>query len=329
MRSAITHVFVSPFHNPANSYTRRQIADFEAMGLIVGSMKQALSGVWGVPRSAKVLVLNWFEDRLATARRPRIEMVRSLIVLALLKARIGHIIWVRHNHRPHAAGVSEALQQRFLAAIGRLASIAVTHRAVAGMEAMAVPHPLYGLEAGNRAATTRDIPFLVPGSVRANKGLVELLERWPADKPLYIAGQCKEADLTRRIETVIAARRLDVRWDNVFLDEADLDALMARSDFVLLTNADATMIVSGVFYHAASFGANLLIREGDYAAAMRAEHEFVQPLDPDRLEGLHPVPPARVIEQIERSNGRPARLAAWRQVFTRLGIHAPNQGAAR
>ena len=202
-------------------------------------------------------VLNWFEDRVAW-NRGLTAFIKTLVFLILLRVRFKKVVWVRHNLKPHTE-YSKVTYGVVIRLLNLLSDQTVTHRPVNEIKSVYVPHPMYAFDVSSSGI--KDVPFLWFGAIKRYKGLTELLSSWPSNVQLIIAGKCSDDELLSEITDVIETRKLKVTWYNRFLEYDDLNALIARSDIVVMSHSEDSMIVSGIFYHAMSVGSGILMKK--------------------------------------------------------------------
>lgn len=322
---AVTHVYISPLSNPDNRFTDLHDQQLRAFGLQTFSLRPALISHWKTARRDKVAVLHWYEDRVANSDSPLFELTRSLLVLVLLRLRMGRIVWFRHNARPHRPVTRPRLQRALEWALAASSHLTVTMRPVAHLESLVVPHPVYPI-GPSCEHVDRDIDFLYFGRIRRNKGVVELLREWPVSRRMVMFGEVADPQLLAELEGVIVDRRLDVEWTKESPTNEVLDALLSRAKYVIVPHYEDTMYVSGAFYHAASAGANVLVAEGAFAQYVSG-FDFVQKYRRGQIQAalgaLSYVSPARVRGQIADANGTGEAKRAWLAVFRRLDIALP------
>ncbi len=319
----ISVAYVSPYSNSVNRYTKITIDDLRSTGLSVYSLKEAFKSHWFIPRSSKLLVLNWFEDRIAASNRPIFEFTRSLLVLLLLKLRVRHVIWMRHNLFPHDSSYRSLLDRVFLFALARVTSATVTLRPSC-LSTYVIPHPTYRQQQQSvLSESERRDEYILFGSVRRNKGYDILLSWWPPNRRLVILGKCSDPELTQELTKTIETRCLDVEWQNLFVPDHELDARLAKAKYAVVAHQDGTSIVSGTFYHAASFGLNVLITPGDFFDHLKKTYSFAHLLNLENLSLRPYVAPETVVEEIDRVNGAQARLAAWINASSSMGLQLP------
>ena len=199
--------------------------------------------------------------------------VKTLFLLLLIKLKFKKIVWVRHNLRPHSE--YSVLTYRILLRLLQIFSDAtVTHRPVSEFKSYYIPHPLYDVS-GVKQNDERDIPFFWFGAVKRYKGLTDLLKSWPNDVPLIVAGKCNDAELEKEISDLIRNRDLLVSWENKFLEYSELCEYISRARIVVMSHSEDSMIVSGVFYHAVSLGASVLMRRCRFYDEYLHEYQFV------------------------------------------------------
>lgn len=169
--------------------------------------------------------------------------------------------------------------------LGKISDEIVTHRKVSGFNSTVVPHPLYPVD-NEIVAVERDVEYLYFGAVKRYKGINELLRSWPSEKKLLMVGECSDKDYENELIEIINNRKLMVEWINKFVDYEDLNYMIGRAKFVLLPHNDNAMYVSGAFFHAASLGANILARDGEFFTQYMSKFSFTHVMDYNDLNGI-------------------------------------------
>jgi hypothetical protein len=112
-----------------------------------------------------------------------------------------------------------------------------------------------------------------------------------------------------------------VHWDNRFIPDQELNDALLRTQYVVLAHEDKSMIVSGAFYHAIACGANVLIRDGEFAHYNAAIHSFVSTFDmqtlAQKIAELPYVAPESVVREAQRSYGDDVCRVSWAKLFNR------------
>jgi glycosyltransferase involved in cell wall biosynthesis len=269
-------------------------------------------------RGRTVAILNLFEDRTGYHKnKPNRTLLVNIVLLLILKLTCAKIIWVRHNFWPHELPRKYFRQDVLLAFMKALSTKVVTHREVSAMQSVVAPHPLYFED--RLPETVRDIEFFYFGAIRRYKGLAALLAIWPRDRRLIIAGAAPDAALLTELRELAEARGLNVEFIARFVPDAELDALLLRTKFVVQPHTEDAMIVTGTFFHAASLGANIFAARNDFSEYLRTQFEFVNLFDDGEMSEatsqLSYVEPHRVVEQIRAKNGAARCLEVWKQIL--------------
>lgn len=325
-QSTIEIIFHYPFSIDFNRYADLQRSALSATCPRIEPVTRTALLARGTPRRAAAAVLNWYEDKLGWDREHQSKvLVKAILLLALIRLRCAKVVWVRHNFWPHGMP-RRSIRQRILLFFMRLLTTStVTHRVVADDRSTVVPHPLYF--DGDLPDTTRDIDYLYFGLISRYKGLDRLLASWPARHRLVIAGEIRDAALSDALKQCVAERQLDVEFIDRFLPSVELEALLLRTRFVVLPHLEGTAIVSGSFYHAISFGANIVARDGAFGRAVKEAFSFVSLFEDDALEsvldGARYVPATAVLAEARASHGATRCQEAWRQLLMGSSVAAP------
>ncbi|WP_166424097.1 hypothetical protein [Paraglaciecola sp. 20A4] len=235
-----------------------------------------------------VVVLNWVEDRVygrsyKTVFQYFFNMV-ALIVFSKLLAK--KVIWIRHNFLPHN-GTKTNYRYKFICGLYKrmgIKPVALENY----YSSPALVHPLYKSDAAlieainmSESLDQRLKPsVLFFGAVKPYKNLHDILDTWPKDLPLTIAGRCSDSVYKALLVEKIDRRELQVQWINKFLHTEELNDLLKQIQFVLLPHADSTVISSGAFYHAIGEGCNIIANDTHFGRAKASQHKFVSILDP-------------------------------------------------
>lgn len=309
-------IYLYPQESGENLYLSMCKKAWQTLGYQVNVMP---TSPWNFLNSLRkdVAVLNWFEDRLGHADNQTIAFIKACVLVALIRLRFRRVVWVRHNLKPHNEH-SVRFYNLLKRVLDRISDRVVTHRRVNGIDSLAMPHPLYPFDPDwIMSEQNRDIEYLYFGAVKRYKGLASLLQEWPVDKPLYMAGRCDDQQLRDELNGIIEERQLKVLWENKFLEYEELCRLIGRSQYVLIPHVDESMIVSGAFYHAVSGGANVLVADNDFY------HEYLAPLPyvnsigstMDGAEMPVYVNPEVIREDAAKKWGIEAVAEAWRHVL--------------
>tara|TARA_R110001583_G_scaffold26095_1_gene94218 strand:+ start:1736 stop:2710 length:975 start_codon:yes stop_codon:yes gene_type:complete len=249
---------------------RNKFNSVEFVGLPLKPMlKKALSG-----KSSDILIINWLEDYPSLKRGFLAEAQATLrFIFALFAANLYYrkIIWVRHNYKPHLAH-SKFCYRILCGVISFFSDNIVTHRRVQEFDSQVIFHPLYKKTEVNTIA-----PFdcLIFGNIKPYKNVPMILQDWDPKRELKIIGKCKSADLNNEITTLIKGRLPKVIYENRFMEVEELNGFLSSVTFVILAHEEASMIVSGTFYHAISYGANVVLKDSEYGRSIKSEFPLV------------------------------------------------------
>jgi beta-1,4-mannosyltransferase len=278
-------------------------------------------------RRESIVVLNWVEDRVygRTYRTVFQYFFKMVALIIFSRAFAKKVIWVRHNYKPHN-GTKYNLRYKFLCGLFKLSGIKATPLENYYSEPSLV-HPLYKTDSilkndiaeSQKNGEQRDNFVVFFGAVKRYKNLHVVLDTWPVDVPLKIAGKCSDTEYEEFINLKIKARGLAVEWDNRFLSNAELNSTLANSKFVLLPHADSTMISSGSFYHAIGEGCNIITTESQFGSFKSKNHNFVSIYDPTLISSNHLTEICsrrhEVMTGALESYGEQKVIEAWRKIL--------------
>ncbi|WP_165393198.1 glycosyltransferase [Rivibacter subsaxonicus] len=281
---------VWPFNAPSNRYIElhkmllREIG-YEPRAL---SLWELLCGGWTQLLSRRTLVtIHWLEGRpfRSTGRGLSLTGVPTVacyvLLMLIMPARTAYFI---HNHSVHdATGVWKRLSVGVIALLARVARVRVVHdpSACDAYAASYLPHPLYWDAPDARPPVRRSsepghLRVTVLGRIRPYKRIDELLEHWPQDMPLLVAGRCAPDD-ELQLRAIIARRGLEpsVRLDCGFVDDEAFSAFLDQTDVLLLPHAPGSMLVSGAFFEAFGRVPLIVARGSPFMRLMAEQHSNV------------------------------------------------------
>jgi len=283
-------VFCYPFYLKGNRYIDIHKTLWGELGLNVSPLKSMMNIRALSNRKNNFAVLNWLEDTVirADGSSRLITFLHKLFLLLSARVFCKHVIWVRHNVKPHLLNGDKPLYLRMFERIYfHVADCIVTHADVECHHARhhIVPHPLYREEFdvdNPIERTDLKFDFVFFGAITKYKNLDGLLETWPSNQKLLMAGACKDEDLRHRLDEIISRRGLLINWIDKFISDEELNDLLRCARVVLIPHASGTMIVSGAFYHAISFGCEVVMAKNNFYSYLSGFFPYVHTLD-----GLH------------------------------------------
>jgi len=235
------------------------------------------------------------------------------------------VIWVRHNFKPHNAKGS---RKRYNFILFLYKTLGITEVSLEDYYSTpSLTHPLYisnqeiqkKIDEPSNDKLKYDVIFF--GTIKRYKNLHNLLQDWPASIEIKIAGRCADTEYKAELLEIIKYRKLNVIWEEKFLSDEELNELLEQSRFVLLPHADETMISSGTFYHAISYGCNILVTESKFGLQKSSEHGFVHIYRPEklskrRLDSIF-VTKQDVYAEALKHFGQESVVASWKKIFDR------------
>ena len=275
---------------------KSKFTDVEFVALSPKTMLQK----WMKGKKSDVLILNWLEDYpclkkgLLPEARETLRVVLGMVIASLYYRKI---IWVRHNYKPHLEH-NKFCYSTLCAAIRFFSDEIVTHRTVKEFKSQVIPHPLYKK---TDAQTVAAFGYLIFGNIKPYKNIPLILKNWDPKRELKIIGKCKSTELNSEITTLIKDRLPKVIYENRFMEVDELNGLLSSAAFVILAHEEASMIVSGTFYHAISYGANVVLKDSQFARSVKSEFPLVHLVEDfgDALSGLVPFPREDIITLAE------------------------------
>lgn len=290
-KSKIAYVYPRGDHD--NLYLERNTQVWKLCGFEVRTLPKKVRWELFTGRDERILILNWFEDRIGYSKFAILETMKCLLYIAFFKVYFKKIVWVRHNFKPHS------MQKKwyfnlFLKILGKVSDIVVTHRHVDKIDSSVVPHPTYEFpEEYIKSESERDIEFLCFGKIKKYKNIANLLRQWPEERRLQIVGSCDTPEIKKEILGIIADRNLDVALEDRFVSYDELCQTIGKSKYVILPHQSETMIVSGALYHAVSGGANVVFTDREISEYFKNQlgngvYDFEEVMNSSRLPYTDP-----------------------------------------
>ena len=261
-------LYCSPFNVANNNYIEIHKKIWNSLGFTVKSIK-TINFKTIYNRKNNVAVINWFEDAIIDSNKGTVSfllMIQRFFLLMLLRITCKKLIWVQHNYVPHNLKDESSLSyfKAFCKLIYFVSDIKVSHAPTGGeFDGIVIDHPLYP-KTLNQENITLDHDFLILGAVTKYKQIDELLLYWPPEFKLQIAGKCNSNNLEKKIKGIIRDRKLNVIWDKRFLTHDEVELYLGSSRVVIIPHKEASMIVSGAFYHGISNGCSILMRNNSF-----------------------------------------------------------------
>lgn len=247
---------------------------------------------------------------------------QSIAKIAFGRLAAKRFIWVRHNLEPHNGEKKSKLYRLVLWILEKTSEIKCSHAEY--MDGYHyIPHPLYASSAASCSQLERDKKFVYFGHIARYKKLDELLNSWPVEEKLELHGKCYDTQLADELRKIIELRKLQVITCFEFLTEVQLEDLLLRTQYLILPHGAGSMIVSGAFYHAISFGTNILISDNLFGQELARRHPFCHSYQAATLpmvtQNLHYILPEDVINAANNFYGDEPFKQRWSELFTAAG----------
>lgn len=312
---------VFPFDNSGNQYISIQKNIYAQLGLEVEAAPRNLADLVNFlqkkffKKENKTIVINWFED-VATSNGIK-SFIPNLIWLLIIRILYHKVIYVKHNFQPHS-GRHIFLFKLTAKIMKMLSDLSVSHRPVDGCKY--IPHPCYPYKNSTTIGEYSSDDYLIFGQVKAYKGIEELVHEWPEDKGLFIFGKCEDKQLSERIKSIIKEKKTRVYFFDKYIDDDELVVLLNSFSNVVLPHYDDRMIVSGGFYHAASFGCNIVMRETGFYDYCISNFSFVSSINEliKKSLNIEVVPRDIVFQELVNVCGNDVLMVEWKKLLSNI-----------
>lgn len=276
-----------------------------------------------------VIIVNWLEHKTAspsTGKPSLLGIVAYFVQIFAFRILARRLVYVRHNIYPHHANSqSAAALTRVIDLSERLYSATATHSGHFP-DKHYIPHPLYYEQpmAGN---TGRNCHFIVFGRVMPYKNIEQLIDSFPVDQPLIVAGPCDDQDYFELLQS--AAEGKQIEFIPRFLSEEEARELVGTARGLILSHADDDMIVSGSFFYALSLGTPVIGVKTPFFSWVQQELALQGLTVIDDLQSIEAAliqQPHLPAEEIVRSARQYFSLATvigyWQKLFLQLEVQS-------
>jgi len=320
------YIFLEPYEY-SNQFIDELKLTFIALGYKVEPFK-SIEQYASVPKSSKIAVINWLEDQPSYNQshfQAWLDFLRVIKKALLIKLKMNRVIWIQHNFRPHNREYGQTTFHftQTMFSFLKFKKLVMERSAVGDN----ITHPLYLSDKQNDRLQTQlksfecegqhDVLFF--GAIKKYKNLHEILQYWPVDLTLRVIGSAESQDYVNQLREIVARRALSVVIENRFIESEELDNLLKSYKWVLVPHANNTMVASGSFYHAISYGCNAICNASEFGLLKSKQHEFVQVIDQQTFSNgfleKHFVPKHQVLAQVLEHYGEQVRLAQWDKVL--------------
>ncbi|HEY3596955.1 MAG TPA: glycosyltransferase [Paraburkholderia sp.] len=264
-------VLMSPYTNTTNPYIEIQKRLLTHIGYDVQPLSANSllhGGFTHLFRAKTVLVFHWLELRPFRRKEGRTLLsltgclVFAFYCLVICTGR-AKVVYFVHDHAVHdTVGFMRRLSMKFMACLRGLSDVRVVHAPTfeRTYDAHYLPHPLYwdvpDYAATQRApqdnASTDAQPlFAMLGTIRPYKDIAAVLDVWPQECRLDIAGN-GSVEYVKTLYEVTGRRSLNevVNIDARFLSDEEFEQRISKTDVLILPHVADSMLVSGAFFEA-------------------------------------------------------------------------------
>tara|TARA_R110001583_G_scaffold107231_1_gene255789 strand:- start:1827 stop:2792 length:966 start_codon:yes stop_codon:yes gene_type:complete len=230
----------------------------------------------------KIIILNWIEDQpyitSYSILKSWLYFLFYLVTIICCKLTSRKIIWIKHNYKPHTNKPNSYRHSVTCYLMTLLNIKETTLENYLGDHY--IPHPLYLSDEelnflASNSETKAEVMVVFFGHVKRYKGLHEALKVWPKDVPLSICGKVESGTYKQELLNIIMSRNINITIEDRFLEESELESLLISASHIFLPHEANTMISSGSFYHAISYGCNILATKSEFSESKYFLHNFV------------------------------------------------------
>jgi len=289
-------ILLSPFTNTTNAYIdllRALLTDlgYDVQPLSVRGLLRG--GLIDLFRPSTVLMFHWIELRAFTSGGGRVSLSLKgalvfLFYCTLMAIGRAKVVYFVHDHAIHnARGKVRKISVGLMSLVRWLADHRVVHAPdfEARYHARYLPHPLYWDAPGRIAAQApgaarrRASPsFALLGKIEPYKDVAALLEVWPQEAALEIAGRGNAAYI-ETLRVIVSQRGIAnaVTIDARFLGDEEFEEKLCAADVIVLPHLEDSMLVSGAFFEAIGRVPVLIARSVPFMvwAAQRFDNVFL------------------------------------------------------
>jgi glycosyltransferase involved in cell wall biosynthesis len=254
-----------PDYKVANAYTVRMQEILSSFGRLekLGTKARVLRLLRGSLQRVDLVVVNWEENALVSQKTRGVSpagTIKLLLKVIAMKLFARRMVFVRHNHYPHATRPKSTSNARWL--VDRYESAFDFVFVHSGAELQThngttrrhyLPHPLYRTVSDtSREAPPMELPeryFVAFGRIVPYKKTDSLMMAFPASENLVVCGEVGNRDYAAALGRI---NRKNVIYRPGYVSEEAAQALVTGAQAVVIAHDSASTIVSGTFFYALS-----------------------------------------------------------------------------
>lgn len=245
-------IYYSPFENSGNDYCNRMKSFLSSYGEVLPLNKSNFIKLFFLIRIKDYIFLNWIENSIIKNGKFNIfGFLKVFFLMILYRLSLGTLVFVKHNNYPHDCCEEDIkISMWAIKIFEKIANKVVIH-SIPDLRGdyFYIPHPLYEeLEDPNLVNSDSD-NYLIFGRILPYKKIEQVIEVFPRNKNLIIAGSCDNEIYLKKIKNICLSKP-NIEILPRFLEHNEIKSLVEKSAGILITHNDDDMIVSGSFFYA-------------------------------------------------------------------------------
>lgn len=250
-------IFYFPFSSGVNKYSERirailgTIADVSPLLL----KDECINFLKFKKRMKGIAVINWVENMLISNHDGSFSITGLLklsFAILVLKVRFEKVIYIQHNLYPHNSKDSDIIKIKWaINILTKVVDVTATHSPHLKNK-IYVPHPLYHspmiTQVDYHHLVSEDAPYLIFGRIERYKKIESVIDLFPENKRLVIAGSCSDQEYLKYL-TELIKNKPNIQIIARFLTDEEVDKIIASCSALIISHADPDMIVSGSFFY--------------------------------------------------------------------------------
>lgn len=199
------------------------------------------------------IFFNWIENSIIKNRKFSIfGFIKVLFIMVLFRLSRGNSVFVKHNNYPHDCCEKDiSMSMMAISIFEKIANYVIVHSLpdVRNTRFNYVPHPLYKEISDPSVVNEDSDTYLIFGRILPYKKIEYVIDSFPINKKLIIAGACDDLLYLNKLEKLTSLRP-NIKIVSKFLDHTEIEVLVKKCAGILITHNDNDMIVSGSFFYA-------------------------------------------------------------------------------
>ena len=245
-------IYYSPFNNLSNDYCNRMKHFLSSYGEVLPLNKSNFLKLFFMIRKKDYNFLNWFENSIIkNSKFSLLGFLKVFCLMILYRLSLGTLVFVKHNNYPHDCCKEDIkISMWAIKIFEKIANKVVIHSIPDVKDNyFYIPHPLYQELENSELVNTGCNNYLIFGRILPYKKIEQVIEVFPKNKNLIIAGSCDDEIYLKKIKNICLSKP-NIEILPRFLEHNEIKSLVEKSAGILITHNDDDMIVSGSFFYA-------------------------------------------------------------------------------